>query len=212
MTTGDFISNIESMWSRKVPAESLLAYEELLDGFDDWRLQELLNRVLSDNTYFPKPKDIWVAAKELGFFKSADKRSRTTSIHTWQPSNCKLCSGDGRLTVFMAVLYETDEVGQRHQKLKLRRIFRASDYPAIADYQPELEEHDFLFRCSCPAGDADSLPRNWPKWKGGSGSYQPVGREHEPVSRGSLAAVQDMAEKARQQKPRSRWDDEGVPF
>ena len=164
MTTGDFIANIEAMWSKTIPQESLLSYERVLDGLEEWRLQDLLDRVLKDNSWFPKPKDIWQAANDLGYFKREQQQIRTTPEHTWTETKCNLCHGEGRLHVWFE-RYNSD--GKWCNQLK--KIFQlSSGEDKEYQYQSKTSEAVYLYRCSCPAGDAVTLPESWPKWKDSS--------------------------------------------
>lgn len=166
MTAKQFIEKIEEAWEKELPAAQPSIWLRRLGRFDEAQLDKLFDEVMVSVRYFPRTLEpIWTVARESGLFNDDDRKARTTGIHLWEPTSCKLCGGDGRLIVYMAVLYETDDTGRRERR-QLRRIFRASDGSAIQDYAAQPEELAFLFRCSCSAGDAETLPEGWPKWQG----------------------------------------------
>lgn len=211
MTPSEFISEIEGAWDKELSARQVIIWKRKLEFLGEWQLNDLLEKVVETCRYFPKFADVWTAARELGFFEEADRKSRTTSIHTWKPTGCPLCGGDGRLTVFMAMLYETDDTGRR-ERLQLRRIFRASDGASIEDYEPQSEERSFLFRCACPAGDAESLPQSWPRWKNTEG-YRSRGKlDKQDPAPGQLEAVQSLVDTAKKKPERTTFEEEEVPF
>lgn len=177
MTPSEFISETEEAWGKELSVKQTTIWRRKLDRFDSFQIDKLFEKVVETQRYFPNTLEpIWSLARDLGFFREQDTQSRTTTEHTWKPTSCQLCGGDGRLTVFFSVMYEDTDEGRKTVKT-LRRIFRASDGASLLAYKPDSTEYDFLYRCPCPAGEASKLPKKWPRWKGSEFAYKSLAAE-----------------------------------
>jgi hypothetical protein len=209
----DFIKELEDAWEKKYTYKQTQIYLRKLSRFTGEQLENLLEKLLETSRYRPKLADIWGTARSLGYFNEDEKRARTTGIHEWEPSDCPRCGGDGRLSVFMEIMFRFDREGIRRQDLKRRRIFRASDGLSIQDYKSAQHEREFLFRCNCPAGDAATLPTKWPVWKG-SDAYESAGQvKGEEPTPSQIKRVQTLAEIASTRELREQsYNDDELPF
>ena len=166
MTPQSFIHELEQIFERSLKEKQAPLYLDKLRRFSSEQLLELLNRTLEEAKYFPKISEIYKAAAELGYLHVDLTRTR---LHNWEPSDCAMCRGEGRLAVFWELLFEERGTGrfEVHQFKSLVPYSRSSSY--------SLSENEFssIFRCSCMAGEAATLPKAWPKWS----IYAPLRRE-----------------------------------
>jgi len=160
MTTTEFISEIEGAWDRELSGKQVQLWRRNLQRFEGLGLDALFERVTRECRFFPKFADIWTAVREEGLLKEDERQLRTTAEHSWEPTSCKLCGGEGRLHVWYRIYSHEGKWRRQHT-----RIFGYSS-AAGKTYQPDCDEQPFLFRCSCGAGDVASLPEAWPKWGG----------------------------------------------
>lgn len=136
-------------------------YRAKLSRFSPDQLSMLFDRLIETCEYFPKIAEIFSAAESLEFIGPTDTVSFRP--HTWEPSDCPFCRGEGRLAVYWRISHE-DRSGRL---VEIQRLLWSSGYSdALRGLKaPGKDDIRTLFRCHCPAGDAITLSRGWPKWR-----------------------------------------------
>lgn len=153
-----FMDELGKIFDKQPKPEQLAIYAQKLRRFSPEQLVEILNRVLEECRAFPKVSEVFKAATELGYLSIDTTRTRH---HHWAESDyCGMCHGEGRLCIFWECFYEDRENG-RVEIQQLKRVFQ---YTKSFDYQQQRNEFRSIFRCKCPAGDAQTLSKHWPKW------------------------------------------------
>ena len=175
MTIDAFLDLCEKSWSEqksKLGPRQKEIYAEKLKRFASTQLDAIFEKVLELSRTFPKIRDIYDAAGELGFL--AVNTVSGFQSHAWTPTLCNLCHGEGRLLVTWDLEFTAD----RRELQKLRHIVPYSSLP----WNLEAGQFTSLFRCQCPAGEARTIPPSWPRWSreteptrilGGAGQWNP---------------------------------------
>lgn len=127
-------------------------YAEKLRRFSGDQLDKIFESVLESCRNFPKISDIYNAAKELGFVTPVTDSFKP---HHWEHGDCKLCRGEGRLSVTWELSFTED----RREQHSLKQIHPYSDQATVP---PDC--FTSIYRCSCAAGDRPSIPKAWPLW------------------------------------------------
>jgi hypothetical protein len=73
-----------------------------------------------------------------------------------------MCEGEGRLYTVWSQYREIRD-GEAVEMERLEHVMGYSSNRA-RQYRSRPGEYGFIARCSCPAGDAITLSRGWPKW------------------------------------------------
>lgn len=160
MRAEDFITECEGIFDKQLKPAQIPIYKDKLRRFSPQQLLEILNKVLEEAKYFPKVSEIYKAAQELGFLQQDRDDFRA---HRWRASDCRLCKGEGRLCVTWLV---TSEI-QNEQRVEVHALSRIIPYVESCDSKAfTLQKGEFrsLFRCSCLAGEAVTIPKSWPQW------------------------------------------------
>lgn len=205
MNADEFVLAIEDGWGKNLTDKQSRRYVGYLTRFDGGQLERILEQLEQDCKYVPKIGHIHDAATTLGFNST---QPRTTPLHEWEETNCRLCHGEGRIEVIFEWMY--DET--LHPIRKLRRIFQYSGSERL-DYRPVKGEYSYIFRCACLAGEAPGLSRKWPRWHG-SNELAPVTKQVERADEDDLRTVRQIAARARRQPPRRLpyQEDDEIPF
>lgn len=160
MNAEKFIQELEQVFDKTLKAQQTPLYLDKLRRFSPEQLVELLNKVLEEAKYFPKVSEIFKAANELGYL-SVD--TNTVRPHRWKISDCRMCHGEGRLCV---TWISTSEI-RNDERREVQALSKILPYVASCDsdqFRLQDGEYRSLWRCSCMAGDAPTLPKAWPKW------------------------------------------------
>ena len=170
MRPAEMLRKLQDVYGgRKV--KLMAAAEEALTSkmvrFSPDQLDAIYEKILDECKYFPKPADIYSAARDLGFVDKGPQYKASTP-HAWSAGSCSLCRGEGRIAVyFEAYAVETERgIEQRRRRT---RIFPYTA-PERIDYDYKQRgplEYSSIARCSCAAGDAPTLPHDIPRWKWG---------------------------------------------
>ena len=155
-----FFLELANLFDKTPKPEQVRAYRAKMGRFSSDQLIEILNRLLEECKTFPKFSDIYKAAQELGFMQT---ESASFTPHRWQPTDCRMCRGEGRICVVWLITVEirNDERKEAHALTKIVPYTQSCD---SAGMTLGPGEYRTLFRCACMSGDAVSLPKSWPKW------------------------------------------------
>lgn len=163
MTASEFLKQCEAtLGSGKVkllPAQESIYFEKLRRFTSD-QLLAIYDKVLETTGYFPKIKDIYEAARDLGYLQTESEHFKP---HRWQETECQLCKGEGRLCITWIVTSEIIRE-ERREVHALSRIRPYAESCNSDNFVLESGEFRSIFRCSCLAGDAAGIPKMWPKW------------------------------------------------
>jgi hypothetical protein len=132
-------------------------YLEKLKRFSNPQLEKVFEKVLETSKRFPKIAEIYEAARECGYLQT---ESDIFKPHRWQPADCGLCRGEGRLAIIWHCFYEPKPTGL----LEIQELVQAFPYTRSFDYTLKPNEYRSIFRCRCVAGDVATLSKAWPKW------------------------------------------------
>lgn len=163
MTVTEFIRQCEATTGngkiRLMPAQEAV-YVEKLRMFSGEQLSAIYDKVLELTEHFPKIKNIWDAARDLGYLQTESDIFRP---HRWEESECRLCKGEGRICVIWLSTFEI-----RHEtRVEAEALSQILPYAESCDsvkYKLKPDEFRTIFRCACIAGDRDTIPKGWPKW------------------------------------------------
>lgn len=162
MTIREFLTQCETSFAGRVrlmPAQEAV-YVEKLSTFSPDQLSAIYNKVLEITEHFPKIKNIYDAARDLGYLQT---ESDVYKPHQWKTTDCHLCRGEGRLCVTWIL---TSEI-RNNERIRVEALNRITPYSESCDsrtFQMQDGEFRSLFRCACFAGDVPGLPKTWPKW------------------------------------------------
>ncbi len=163
MQPSELVLALEDYFGQRLPQLQSEFLVKKMSRFSESQLQQIYEKALETCKYLFARKanpiaQLFDVAAELGF---VSKPTAEFKPHAWQGTDCRLCAGSGMIAVFFEPYLTTEK------KLE-RRITRMMPYAGLntTDYQYEhLNEYCSMSRCSCSAGDADTLPRGWPKLK-----------------------------------------------
>lgn len=161
MNSAAFIDICERSFSEakvKLGPSQRSIYEEKLRSFTDQDLDRIFEKVLELTRSFPKIKDIYDAARELGMLGA--ERVSNSPKHHWQVTDCGFCRGEGRIAIIWVCKVEERQTGI----CEIRQLAEVFPYSKSFDYQFKPNEYRSIFRCQCSAGDMETLPKSWPKW------------------------------------------------
>jgi hypothetical protein len=145
------------------------AYFQKLERFNSEQLDEIYSKVLELTAHFPKIKDIYDAARELGFLSDALDASRNKP-HVWQETECRFCAGSG----LMAAMYEQEFEHGDSGAVQVLKLVHVGPYHRSSDRRrAQPFEVLAVFRCKCSAGDVDTIQRGLPRWS----DAQPIVRK-----------------------------------
>jgi hypothetical protein len=160
MNANAFIDICERSFSEakvKLGPSQRSIYEEKLKAFTEQDLDRIFEKVLEITRSFPKIKDIYDAARELGLL---NVEHYNTVKHQWQESECGFCRGEGRICIIWGCRMEERKTGI----CEVRELTQVFPYSKSFSYHLKPNEYRSIFRCQCAAGDVDTLPKSWPKW------------------------------------------------
>lgn len=161
MSPNEFIRQIERTWDRELEADQALIYLRKLERFSDAELQAIFDRVIESSKYMPRIADIYSAATDLEML--AKPAADGSKSHTWERTDCKLCEGEGRLNVIMQTTYGEATASGRDKTVRFADLGPYSDKKWIG-YPWQEGFNSYIFRCSCEAGEAETIPKAWPRW------------------------------------------------
>lgn len=162
MTTETLLKKFEAYYGKEYTDEARAAFLGKVARFSDQERQRLYSSVIEICKKLPLIAEIYQQAQSLGFFDSKEQ-----VVHSWKPSACKLCAGEGRITTVWLGYF--DEKTQRRME-RLEHIMPYSSEEAIR-YPLKPGEYVRLARCKCEAGAADTIAPNLGRW---SDQVQPV--------------------------------------
>lgn len=199
MSPREFVFQIEEQWASKEPLTQVQTQTMIgkLSRFEDVQRQRILDWLLEHCKFRPKVPDIFDAARELGMLERTVQSS--VDRHEWHRTDCRLCGGEGRLQVWQRFWNE----GERRAS-SVTKIYRYGSLEAM-EHKPEPGEYSFIFRCSCHAGDAPTLPQGWPRWSGNvhqSHLETPEAAKTEPTRQDFLRVGQVAGTARRQPEPK----------
>lgn len=160
MTSEQFLDELETVFEKKPKPQQLVIYRDKLRRFSSEQLLELLNKVLEEVKYFPRVSEIYKAAEGMGYLAIDTTNCK---LHRWQPTECNLCHGEGRLAIIWQARVEQRETG----RVEIQELTQVLQYTKSLDpqnYTLKANEFRTIFRCQCLAGDAATIPKAWPKW------------------------------------------------
>lgn len=155
MTIDDFFMRCEELW----PGKGLTLNQRALYGgkllrFDERQIGRIFDWLSENSKFFPKVADIYDAARHCSILdKPGDHRP-----HEWNPTDCRLCGGSGQLAVFYEQEFDPKD---QSRTLMLKRVMQ---YESSQTTSRTTEWTRYLFRCSCPQGDASTLQKGIPRW------------------------------------------------
>jgi hypothetical protein len=156
-TAEEFLAEIEEYWGGKPMNDKArqITAEELNKSFGPDQWDPLFRAVVrSSGRFMPKLGEIITCAAENGIVKSEKTAKDFT---TWKPTDCKLCQGEGLLNV----VFRTELTKDRRRV----KTFVSLQRHGIVGGALGDRENQYLFRCSCSAGDDERLCKSWPKWQ-----------------------------------------------
>ena len=180
MTSNEFVSKLILAWDKDIPSQVREEWLEYLAGFTHDELELIYAGVRRNCKLQPRIAHAQEAAEELGLISKRKQQATGRKQHTWTPTDCPRCGGEGLICGIYRHEneYVSGEIRQHRQLI------------AIQPYHVPLERdkydssfYTYVFRCSCAAGAADTLSRGWP-------AYEP--RKHGSDSR-QLSAVSQGA-------------------
>lgn len=210
MTAAETIAELEDYYGGEISDSKRRVLIRKLVRFRSFELDSIFEKVIETSKVFPKVAHLYEAARELGYLATAIRESRS---HTWKPTDCPLCKGEGRLLVSMesfsidgSLRRKLVAIGPYHEGTKANAIG-----PGIYDY---------LFRCPCPAGNAETINQRIGRWKPSDELERKLtepGKIDDPPKAEELKAVKTLFERgtneseARRLKRQDPYDDE-IPF
>lgn len=191
MSPYDLVRGIEENWRKEFSQVQIQTLVRKIDRFTEEQRDKIFDWLLENCKFAPKVPDIFDAARELNLL---ERQARSNvDQHEWHKTNCRLCGGEGRLQVWRRTWAEN---GYQHQSLT--KIYPYAAIEAM-EHKPEPGEYSFIYRCSCQAGDAATLPEKWPKWSGDVHPSYLKTREAQQPTRADLMLVKQIAGTARNQ-------------
>lgn len=161
MTIDQFIDECERTTSTgkvRLMPEQRAAYYHKLQQFSGEQLSAIYGKVLELTEHFPRVKNCYDAARELGFLSDAEKQYKP---HVWEPTDCRLCGGEGLILAAWSRSWEKHEAGI-YEVLRLETIEPYSKRPSS---RLPADQCGFVFRCKCLAGDAETVQKGIPRWE-----------------------------------------------
>lgn len=155
MTTLEFVKQCEAGFIRvgKLSDEQAGVYLKKLQRFSHKQLAEIYDKVIETCTVFPKVAHIYSAAEALGYLER--RAPEQEKFHTWEPADCAVCRGEGRVSVIFGWFYKVED-NQRVELETVNHVFPYSSKERIA-YKLKPSEYECIKRCSCPAGAAKTI-------------------------------------------------------
>ena len=167
MNAKTFLIDAIDEYSAKPSDGKLNRLRSVLERFDHEQIGQIFEQILNHCKVFPKVSHVMEQARELGFMSTPPK---VTQRFVWSKTDCSLCGGEGRLTVYYE-RYGQDEAGER---ISWKRRFVSLTPLRMQMSDSLLAEHrkrtiyPYYYRCSCPVG-RDIKPRQVPRWGGTAG-------------------------------------------
>ncbi len=156
MTIERFVDLCQKTWPGKVyEPEQRAVLEEKCTRFKERQLDAIFNVLVENLKYLPRVVDIYDAARELSFLEVPARPD-----HHWQATDCSFCHGEGRLMMIWEFHMEARDTGL----VEIQEFRDVLPYSASSTYVPAKNHFTSIFRCSCPAGTIDTLPKAWPQW------------------------------------------------
>lgn len=171
MTIDQFIDECERTTSTgkvRLMPEQRAAYYHKLQRFSGEQLSAIYDKVLELTEHFPKVKNCYDAARDLGYLDDTPKNQYKP--HVWQETDCKLCGGEGLILVAFSRSWEKQESGI-YEVMQLETIEPYSKRPSSS---LPANQCGFVFRCKCLAGDADTVQKGITRW---NSSIEPIQRK-----------------------------------
>lgn len=141
MKVSEFMDSLQAAYSKNLSYDALEAYLRILpDEIPD----SVMDAVLHECRTLPRPADIIARCPE----KTSRPSTNYNPAHSWTPSNCPNCKGEGRCTVIRHVTFTNE--GSEVSKL-------IADYPyssieSVAHYLQNNERRYFK-KCHCAEGN-----------------------------------------------------------
>jgi hypothetical protein len=130
-----------------------------LSRFTAEQLAKLYEQLLEQCRVLPKIADVFEAARVLGLLTIEAE----FHPHRWEFKSCHLCHGEGRLLSVWLTYRDMTPKGPVPMQ-RLVKLFGYSTTEA-AEYKLQPGEYHVFARCSCPAGEAPTVSKAWPRWK-----------------------------------------------
>ena len=163
MTSETFLQQLQDYYDREYEAIQLESIKHWLERFAGPQLDALLVRAEKLNKYLPKIFELNAAAEELGFAWE-QKLGRAHPEHVWTPTDCRLCHGQGRLSIFKEV-FKVQVDGGLQMRRRQTRILPLEGVDTMDYRYKHPTEEEYWCRCSCPAGDTPVLVTlGWPRY------------------------------------------------
>lgn len=154
MTIIELLDKFEACYGASYTDEQRAAFLAKLDVFSDADLPRIYSGILEVCKKLPTVADIF------SFAGGWITQPRETKVHTWIPTTCELCSGEGRIVTVWQRYFDR---GRHRDCERLQHVMPYSSVEAVS-YKPGDGEYVRFARCCCPAGDAATVPAGWPRW------------------------------------------------
>lgn len=164
MTPEQFMQSIAPFYSRKLTPLQRQAYLRALEplAFSD-KLDKLAEQIPARCKQFPSVATIFEVAEK--HVRGAKRQSLPTDKpHRWETTDCHHCQGEGVITVFWTHMYQIEPY--MRDELTEPVVFPNSSREVSTYRRQHRLQVQTLFRCSCPAGQAETIPSAWPRWDG----------------------------------------------
>ncbi len=156
MTIGEFMNACEdSFGGKSYTSGQRGAIESKCSRFDERELNRIFAELLETCRYLPKIADIYDSARYLGMLHTPERPP-----HRWQPADCGMCHGEGRLGIIWHCFMEERPTGI----VEIQELVQVFQYSKQFDYKLKINEYRSIFRCKCWAAEAETIPRGFPQW------------------------------------------------
>lgn len=149
----------ESFGGKEYTLGQKSALIEKCSRFNERELNRIYSDLLETCKYLPRIADIYDSARSMGMIQE-----ELRPPHRWQPTDCALCRGEGRLRIIWHFKIEERPTGL----MEIRELVQIFPYTKGFDYVMKPNEYPSVYRCKCSSGDAETLPTSWPKWTNSS--------------------------------------------
>ena len=166
MTIHEFINRSEeSFGDKRYSPGQRAAIEAKCWHFTERELNAIYSDLLETCKTLPLVAHIYASARSMNMLERKEFKP-----HRWQPSDCGLCRGEGRLGIIWRLTFEERPTGV----CEIQELTELFQYTKSLQVALKPNHYRSIFRCRCLAGEADTIPKAWPKWSNDSNARREV--------------------------------------
>jgi len=165
MTPKELVKRLEAVYGRNYDSPQLKEFLDFLNDYTPEILDKVFRPLITRCKYLPVPFEFCATLREEHLDLDGGTRPTDLPHENWPRTDCPHCLGEGLVALFWRLLPERGTDGVEHE-MQLEAVAPFSSLQAANQRHESTGMIDALFRCLCPAGQAETLSRGWPRWDG----------------------------------------------